>query len=52
MTTPTPQNSPQNGPHAEPARPLAERLAVAALYGMGGLTVLLALAALAFKTPA
>lgn len=44
--------TPQTNPQPEPARPLAERLAVAALYGMGGLTVLLALAALALKTPA
>jgi hypothetical protein len=44
--------------HQEPAlrpdrtRPLAERLAVGVLYGMGALTVLLAILALATKTPA
>jgi len=43
---------PPNGPQPEAARPLAERLAVATLYGMGGLTVLLALAALALKASA
>lgn len=46
MTTP----DPQPGPKGDERRPLPERLAVGLLYGMGGITMLLALVALATKS--